>query len=125
MLHHLLVLTDDLEATRSFYRDALGFDEAERPPLPFEGCWLSLGGDPCIHVAERSSYAAFAATLGLPLRDGPVDHAAFRRDDYEELAARLERAGVDVVPNEVPGLFRQLFVTDPNGLRIELNVPAR
>ena len=31
--------------------------------------------------------------------------------------------GVDAVRNEVPGAFRQLFVTDPNGLRVELNLP--
>jgi catechol 2,3-dioxygenase-like lactoylglutathione lyase family enzyme len=123
-LHHVLVLTDDLEATRSFYCDALGFEvDADRPPLPFTGLWLTLGGEACVHAAERSSYEAFAPTLGLAAAGGPVEHVAFRREGYEELAGRLEAAGVEAVRNEVPGTFRQLFVTDPNGLRIELNVP--
>jgi catechol 2,3-dioxygenase-like lactoylglutathione lyase family enzyme len=30
-----LVLTDDLDVTRDFYRDALGLREGPRPPLGF------------------------------------------------------------------------------------------
>jgi catechol 2,3-dioxygenase-like lactoylglutathione lyase family enzyme len=121
-LHHVLVLTDDLEATRAFYCDALGFEVAESPPLPFSGFWLTLGGDPCLHVADRAEYQEWTAALGLPPVAGPLDHVAFRREGYAELSARLEAAGVEAVRNEVPGAFRQLFVTDPNGLRVEVNV---
>jgi catechol 2,3-dioxygenase-like lactoylglutathione lyase family enzyme len=122
-LHHVFVLTDDVEGTRAFYCDVLGFEVAEKPPLPFPGCWLTLGGDACVHLGERAGYEAWSATLGLAPTPGPADHVAFRRDGYEELSARLEAAGVAAVRNEVPGAFRQIYVTDPNGLRIELNVP--
>ncbi len=122
-LHHALVLTDDLEGTRAFYVDALGFTEdADRPALPFSGFWLTLGGDACVHVADRREYDAFIATMGLRPAEGNLDHLAFRRTDHDRLVARLEAAGVEAVRNEVPGAFRQLFVTDPNGVRIELNV---
>ena len=122
-LHHALVLTDNLAVTRAFYVDALGFTEdADRPPLPFNGFWLTLGGDACIHVADRSEYDAFVTTMGLRPSEGSVDHLAFRRVDHDALAARIEAAGVEAVRNDVPGVFRQLFVTDPNGVRIELNV---
>jgi catechol 2,3-dioxygenase-like lactoylglutathione lyase family enzyme len=67
-LDHVLVLTDDLEATRSFWCDGLGFEVAERPELPFPGYWLTLGGGPCLHIAERAAYEAHAATLGLNVR---------------------------------------------------------
>ena len=73
--------------------------------------WLYLDGVPCIHVAERAAYEAHAASLGLRPTQPPIDHVAFAADDYEELAARLEAAGL-----------RQLFLADPNGVRIELNV---
>ena len=33
ILHHLAVLTTDLERARSFYRDAFGLQEIERPPF--------------------------------------------------------------------------------------------
>jgi glyoxylase I family protein len=123
MLNHVLVLTDDVAATCAFYCDALGFEAADTPELPFPGAWLALDGTVCAHVAERGPYTEFVATLGLTAAAGPLDHVAFRRKGYDELAERLERAGVDAVRNEVPGVSRQLFVTDPNGLRIELQIP--
>lgn len=120
-LHHALVLTDDLEASRSFYCDVLGFTVVESPPLPFVGVWLALDGEACVHLADRRSYGETLAAMGLASVDGSLDHVAFRRSDVDALAARLEAAGVSVVRNEVPGMLRQLFVTDPNGVRIELN----
>ncbi len=55
MVHHVLVLTDDLEASRAFYVDALGFVVADRPPLEFSGIWLRLeeDADASIHLADR------------------------------------------------------------------------
>jgi catechol 2,3-dioxygenase-like lactoylglutathione lyase family enzyme len=123
-LDHLLVLTDDLEATRAFYCDALGFEVGDRPPLEFPGLWLCLDGVPCVHVADRAAFEAHAARLGLAVGRAPVHHVAFAGRNYDELAARLEAAGVDAVANVVPGRLRQLYVTDPNGVVVEVNVPA-
>jgi catechol 2,3-dioxygenase-like lactoylglutathione lyase family enzyme len=121
-LEHVLVLTDDLEATRAFYCDVLGFEIGERPALEFPGFWLYLGGVPCVHVAERASYEAHAARLGLRAMQAPIDHVAFTADGYEVLVARLGDAGVRTVSNDVPAAgIRQLFLDDPNGVRIELN----
>jgi catechol 2,3-dioxygenase-like lactoylglutathione lyase family enzyme len=123
-IDHVLVLTDDIELTRSFYCDALGLDVGDRPSFEFSGYWLYLHGVPYVHVADRVEYEAQAARLGLGV--GPaVDHVAFSGRDYDELASRLAAAGVAAVENVVPGgALRQLYVTDPNGVRIELNVPA-
>jgi catechol 2,3-dioxygenase-like lactoylglutathione lyase family enzyme len=127
-VQHLLVLTDQLEATRDFYRDALGLREGERPPLEFDGHWLYLGDVACVHVAERRTYGAHAGTLGLGVAQsatsgGAVDHIAFGADDYEEISERLRKAGVETIENEVPAArMRQIFVEDPNGVRIEINV---
>jgi len=121
-LDHALVLTGDLEATLSFYCDALGFAVAERPPLPFAGYWLAFDGVVCLHIADRREYEAHATTLGLGPAGGPVDHLSFRYPNDPALAARLEAAGADAVLNEVPGVFSQLFVSDPNGLTVELNL---
>jgi len=125
----VLVLSDDIERTRDFYRDVVGLAVGPRPPLEFPGYWLYAGNGAaaCVHVAERRPYAAHAAGLGLgvPERDpgiGPVDHVAFVADDYDELLSRLERHGVAAVRNAVPGGPRQVFIEDPNGVRIEINV---
>jgi catechol 2,3-dioxygenase-like lactoylglutathione lyase family enzyme len=122
-LEHALVLTDDVEATRAFYCDVLGFETGERPEMPFPGHWLYLEGVPCLHIAERTAYEAQLDRMGLRPPDGAVDHLAFAAADHDALAARLEAAGVHSVANDVPAAgIRQLFVEDPNGVRIELNV---
>jgi catechol 2,3-dioxygenase-like lactoylglutathione lyase family enzyme len=123
-LDHVLVLTDDLEATKAFYSDALGLEVGERPPLEFPGYWLYLGGVPCLHIADRAAYEAHAKTLGLQVGNA-VDHLAFTGAGYDQVAERLEAAGVDAVTNTVPGAgLRQLFLTDPNGVRVEVNLPS-
>jgi catechol 2,3-dioxygenase-like lactoylglutathione lyase family enzyme len=122
-LDHLLVLTDDLEGTKAFY-ETLGFEAGERPPLPFPGCWLYLDGVPCVHLAERGPYEEHAATLALRVSQAPVEHVAFAGDDYDSLAGRVEAAGLAATANTVPGALRQLFLTDPNGVRVELNFPV-
>ena len=141
-LDHVLVLADDIEATREFYCQAVGLTVGDRPPLEFPGYWLYTGaggagdtrgsggaGGPgaCLHIAERGAYAAHASRLGLrvPERDpgvGPVDHVAFRAGDYRGVVERLERCGVAAVTNAVPGGPRQVFIEDPNGVRVEISV---
>jgi catechol 2,3-dioxygenase-like lactoylglutathione lyase family enzyme len=122
-LEHALVLTDDLEGTRAFYCDVLGFEAGARPPLVFPGYWLYLDGVPCLHIAERAAYEAHASEVGLTRSSGPVDHLAFAAEEHESILSRLGAAGIEAVANDVPTAgIRQLFVEDPNGVRIELNV---
>ena len=121
-LDHVLVLTDDVEATTAFYCDALGFERGERPEMPFPGQWLYLGGAPCLHVAERAAYEANAAKLGLRAKGAAIDHVAFAAAEYESVLERLQAAGVAAAVNAVPGGPRQVFFDDPNGVRIELNI---
>jgi catechol 2,3-dioxygenase-like lactoylglutathione lyase family enzyme len=124
-LDHVLFLTDDIEKTKAFYCDVLGFVDGDRPALPFPGYWLYVDDIAAIHVADRRAYEAHAADMGLASTGASIDHAAFAAEGYEELAARLGAAGVEFVANEVPGAgMRQVFLSDPNGTRIELNVRA-
>jgi catechol 2,3-dioxygenase-like lactoylglutathione lyase family enzyme len=129
-LEHFLVLTDDIDATRDFYRDVLGLTVGPRPPLAFAGYWLYAADMPCVHIAERASYTASSTPAGIPVSGcatgtGPFDHAAFIAKDFEEISARLTRHGVKAHLNVVQGIgLRQLFVVDPNGVKIEINIPA-
>jgi catechol 2,3-dioxygenase-like lactoylglutathione lyase family enzyme len=127
-LEHFLVLTDDIDATRDFYCQALGMHAGFRPPLGFPGHWVYVGDTPCIHIAEWVTYTAHSKAQGIECSTradgtGPVDHIAFIAQDYDEMVARLERCGVLARPNDVPGgAVRQLFLRDPNGVKIEINV---
>ena len=122
-LGHVLVLTDELAATKAFYCDLLGLEVGDRPSLPFPGYWLYADGSACMHIAERASYEAQCARLGVSAKPSPVDHVAFEADGYEQLLERLQAAGVEVTTNAVAASgVRQLFFDDPNGARIELVV---
>jgi catechol 2,3-dioxygenase-like lactoylglutathione lyase family enzyme len=127
-LEHYLVLTDDLDRTRDFYRDALGLREGARPPLGFPGYWLYVGDVPCIHIAEWDTYRTHSIAAGISVSmqapgTGPLDHIAFNAIDLGEVKARLAAHKIEYSVNEVPkaGLI-QLFLKDPNGVKIEINV---
>jgi catechol 2,3-dioxygenase-like lactoylglutathione lyase family enzyme len=127
-IEHYLVLTDDLEGTRDFYVEALGMHVGTRPPLEFPGYWVYVGDTPCIHIAEWQTYTAHSLGKGIPVTvraagTGPVDHIAFHGQDYDDIVARLERRGVAFIRNDRPNkTTRQLFLQDPNGVKIEINV---
>ena len=46
LMEHYLVLTDDIEQTRDFYRAVLGLEDGFRPELGFPGYWLYLKAIP-------------------------------------------------------------------------------
>ena len=126
-MEHYLVLTDDIDATRDFYCEALGLRVGPRPPLPFRGYWVYLDDTPCIHIAERSSYETHGRTQGIPVSPpaagtGPLDHIAFNAGGYNEVLAKLQQLGLSVACNDPPDApVQQLFLSDPNGLKIEIN----
>ena len=128
-MEHFLVLTADLDGTRDFYCGVLGMREGPRPPLGFPGYWLYLGDTACIHVAEWNTYTAHSSGRDIPvsvpaLGTGPVDHIAFTATDYDELLASLSQHGVKAHANVTnPNGLRQVFLLDPNGVKIEVNIP--
>jgi catechol 2,3-dioxygenase-like lactoylglutathione lyase family enzyme len=126
-IEHYLVLTSDLEATRNFYQDALGMAQGFRPQLGFPGYWMYIGSTPVIHIAEWNTYTAHSNDKEIPVTapaasTGAFDHVAFNAEDFEAVVARLDRHGVTPARNLVSKSgMRQLFVFDPNGVKIEIN----
>ncbi len=124
-LEHYLVLTSDIDATRDFYRDALGMSQGARPPLGFPGYWMYVGATPVIHIAEWNTYTAHSQGKDIPVTapaasTGAFDHVAFNADDFDGVMARLTQHGVAPARNLVSKSgMRQLFVFDPNGVKIE------
>lgn len=126
-LEHYLVMTDDIDATRDFYRDVIGLSEGFRADLGFPGHWLYIGDTPVIHIAEWETYTAHSQHLGIPVTTrahgtGPLDHVAFNGSNANEMARKLDRLGIPYRRHEVPNVgLTQLFLDDPNGVKIELN----
>lgn len=133
-LQHYMVLAQDLEKTRHFYCDVLGLRVGDRPAFRFKGLWIYVGEVACIHVAERASYEltspstedARAPGRSRESGSGSVDHIAFAATDFDELVRRFEQHGVRYRASLVPGRpLRQLFVHDPDGIQIEINIRSQ
>jgi catechol 2,3-dioxygenase-like lactoylglutathione lyase family enzyme len=118
-LDHVNVRTHDLEATRRFYVDVVGLHVGERPPFDFPGLWLYDDNVAVIHVtglgpADARSHAS-----------GSVDHIAFRVSGLAAMRERVARLKVSARESIVPrNGDLQIFLTDPNGVKIELTFEA-
>ena len=120
-LDHINIRTTDLASTRAFFTDVLGLTVGWRPDFAFGGDWLYAGDKDVVHLVEVSR-------AGAASRGSALDHFAFTIDDYDDAKRRLDDAGLSYEAGEAPnGGIRQLFVTDLNGVTIELNCrePAR
>ena len=53
---------------------------------------------------------------------GAIHHVAFECDGFDEMVRRLKARNLDYGFAEIPSIkLRQLFVTDPNNVLLELN----
>lgn len=127
LMEHYLVLTDDIDDTREFYIRILGLADGFRPELGFPGYWLYLNSTPVIHIAEWQTYTIHSNKLGIPVSSrapstGAFDHIAFNGTDPESMLLKLTAAEIPFERNDVPHAnLVQLFINDPNGVKIELN----
>jgi catechol 2,3-dioxygenase-like lactoylglutathione lyase family enzyme len=127
-LEHFLIQTADMEATRDFYTRVLGFRVGPAPDFRFPVIWLYLGERDVIHVTEGGANVSENRRryLGQQSSDthgsGVIDHVAFRCTGLKETLEHLNRLGVTCTKRMVDdqGLF-QVFLLDPNGIKVELN----
>ena len=127
-MQHYMVLSKDLEKTRHFYCEVLGLRTGPRPPFDFDGYWIYVGDVAAVHVAGQASYeetGRLADVVAERHGSGSVDHIAFAANDYDGLIASFQKHGVKYRATQVPGSdLRQLFVHDPDGIQIEINIRA-
>ena len=121
-LDHVNIVTTDIAGTRQFYCDLLELKIAETPMLPAGMVvnWLAdSAGRPIIHLQQFNPERHGAEPRTGPT--GAVDHVALECQDFDAVAARCEERGVPFRTNLVGSMFSQIFVTDPNGVLLELN----
>ena len=129
-LHHYAYRCRDAEETRHFYEDLLGLPlfhiiQSDYVPSTGEYC-------PYTHIFFRMTDGSCIAFFDLgddvaceppPNTPSWVNHVAFRVDSVEQLEqvkARLEANGVEVVGVTDHHIFKSIYFFDPNGIRIEL-----
>jgi catechol 2,3-dioxygenase-like lactoylglutathione lyase family enzyme len=126
-LDHYFVRANDLERSRRFYCDVLGFEPMPRPDFPFPGHWLGVNGRIQVHMGPHGIPNSELYFLGSTPRSatdnsGVVDHIAFLAEDPESFAQRFDAIGLAARKRYFPEVkLFQMFVKDPDGLTIELN----
>lgn len=108
-VHHLLLMVSDMERSKAFYTDLLGFDiRPDAKPLP-----------------DGRSFIAFRQGLGIT-EGGPgdgrqMDHLAFEVRNVAALNARLKDAGIEFTRELGDGPYgKAIYVRDPDGNELEL-----
>jgi len=126
-LNHYLLRTSDLERTKDFYVNVLGFKVMPRPDFPFPGHWLGVSGKIQVHLAQAGVPNSKLYYLGSPKNaatdnSGVIDHVAFLATRPEKFLKRFQKLRIPCRPRSLPESdLYQLFIQDPDGLTIELN----
>jgi catechol 2,3-dioxygenase-like lactoylglutathione lyase family enzyme len=120
ILDHFNIRTRRLDETVRFYRDVLGLTLGPRPNFNFPGAWMYSDGRAVVHLVD-------IASTDEPQKpdSGAVHHVAFASRGFAAMERHLTAVGVPFQTVQVPGgELWQIFVTDPNGVMLELNYTA-
>jgi catechol 2,3-dioxygenase-like lactoylglutathione lyase family enzyme len=128
-IEHFLVAADDMETTKDWYRAVLGMEEGWHPDFGFPVYWMYLDGKDVVHITESAKHATAnqKAYLGRTSQDtgsgtGAVDHIAFRATGLSDMLAHLRASHIEFTERRASNqALYQLFLLDPNGIKIELN----
>jgi len=135
-LAHFSIRATDMDASRTFYTEVLGFKVGYRPPFKFPGIWLYLTDDKeeygTLHIIgiDPGSPQGLIDYLGDRSPEnlkgsGALDHIAFNATGLAGLRAKLREKGIAYRERTVPDLLlHQVFIADPSGIVIELNYPS-
>lgn len=133
-LHHTAYVTKDMEATRKFYEDIIGLpliatfsesDELFGKMRTYCHCFFGIkdgGALAFFQFADKDDAAEFGPEMPM----SPFHHIAlnYDRDLQDQVLARLQAAGYKEPDYYVleHGYCRSLYVTDPNGMILEMCV---
>jgi len=131
-IEHCLVVADDMDQTRDWYCDVLGMAEGPHPDFGFPVHWLYLNGRDVVHIGQSAKHAGESQKiyLGGTLREtgsgtGAIDPIAFGASGLKAMLAHLRSRGIEFIERRAGNHeLYQLFVHDPNGIKIELNFDA-
>jgi catechol 2,3-dioxygenase-like lactoylglutathione lyase family enzyme len=121
VLDHYNVRTRNIDETVRFYTEVLGLNKGPRPDFPVPGAWMYSDGRPVVHLVDISA-------TGEPQKTGTgvLHHVAFVSRGFDTMRHRLTAGGTAFqTATAAGGEIMQIFVTDPNGVVIELNYDAR
>lgn len=119
-MDHTTLQTNTLEATKDFFCEVLELRPGDRPPFDFPGYWLynAMDEHPIIHLIGTEERVGDDT--------GTLHHLAYLGDParYDEFDTRISAMDCKQDRRVVPGSgIRQIFVTGPHNIFVELNFP--
>ncbi|ESQ74312.1 VOC family protein [Asticcacaulis sp. AC402] len=123
-LNHINIQTRDMAQTIRFYEELLGLEARVAPERdPSLRQWLYDSRDMAvIHLNLWGTDNTIAREVVPGGHTGAIHHVAFECDGFDEMVRRLKARNLDYGFAEIPSIkLRQLFVTDPNNVLLELN----
>ena len=135
-LHHTAYVVKDLEATRRFYEDVLGFplmatwceqEELFGSVRTYCHCFFGLADGSALAFFQFAD-PADQAEFGPDLAPSPFRHIALNvdREAQAELERRIAAAGIELPQTYVleHGYCRSVYVVDPDGMIVEFTLDA-
>jgi catechol 2,3-dioxygenase-like lactoylglutathione lyase family enzyme len=77
-LHHVSLVTSNLERATEFYRDVFGFRQIDRPPFSTAGTWFAFGSSELHLIVHPGGTFRNNSTI-----DTADAHFAIRVEDFE------------------------------------------
>ncbi|RWZ54442.1 glyoxalase [Halobacillus fulvus] len=118
-IHHVSLLVTDIERSKHFYGEVLGFEESnDRPDFGFPGAWYQIGNTQ-IHLIVHEEGKTLRGTTEIDSRDG---HFAIRVQDMDAFLEHIESHNIEILNKpENKTEWHQVFISDPDGNLIEFN----
>ena len=126
-LHHVAVVTADLERSIAFYAGVLGLRRLARPAFSTAGAWFAAGPLK-VHII-LTPHGTFRAA---PVVDIADVHFAMNTPDFEAAVLELKAKGYSedfppgdaksmVILRSSPAGFAQAYLLDPDNNVVEIN----
>ena len=129
-LHHVSIVTRDLDRSRAFYTDVIGLAQIVRPNFSTPGIWLQAGS-----LAVHLIHWPQGQFRTRPVVDAADAHFALAVDDFEAAIACLTAHGFreDAASGDPMQIltsrhgaagYAQAYIIDPDWNIVELNAGA-
>lgn len=126
-LGHLVLYVRDLERSRHFYRDVLGFDEIHAVG--------GLGGGAAVYSSGRTHHELLLIQVGEDAEPIPAGrrvglyHFGLKvgttDDELRDALRQLQNAGVKVVGATDHTVTHSIYLEDPDGNEVELYIDVQ
>lgn len=136
-INHINIASDDPQANIHFYCEILGLIHGEDLSKGAGGLYFYAkdNPEPIIHLMDTNTVAAkvdgrsfilnatSAPRNNCDFLTGSLDHVAFSLalEDYAVFKKRLDDAGLPYNEGHDMPPLKQIWVLDPNGIKVELN----